>query len=433
MKSRTLKSIATITVFAALPITFPLAGQAAQEGNGEQIRYLVINLGTLGGSASNGYGGVNDRGWVTGDANLLGDQNEHAFLWRNGVMTGLGTLGGPNSGVAIPVKDDKGLIVGGAQTAAVDPLGEFWGSAYFCTAVNCEGWQNLQRAFLWQNGLMTALPTLGGNNGEAFGVNNRGQVVGMTETATQDPSCISPQVLDFEAVIWGPKAGQIQELPVLPGDSIGAALAINDKGQVVGTSGTCGVPTSFKPAVHATLWQNGSITDLGGFGGVMNNSGLAINNAGQVVGISDLPGDTTTHAFFWQNGVMTDLGTLPGDFSSMANDINSKGQVVGVSCDVNFNCRAFLWENGVMTDLNTFIPPDSPLYLTFGGGINDRGEIAGSAFDQKTSDAPAFLAIPVAGSSAAQPSSISKPKVTLPENVRKLLQHRMRFGRFGAR
>ncbi len=159
---------------------------------------------------------------------------------------------------------------------------------------------------------MTALPTLGGNNGQAFGVNNRGQVVGIAETAIYDTSCIPPQVLDFEAVIWGPKVGQIQELPVFPGDSIAAAIAINDRGQVVGTSGTCRVPDSLALGVHAVLWQNGSVTDLGGFGGVMNNAALATNNGGAVVGISDLPGDTTTHAFLWQNGVMTDLARFRG-------------------------------------------------------------------------------------------------------------------------
>jgi probable HAF family extracellular repeat protein len=372
---------------------------------------------------------------VTGDANLPGNQTEHGFLWRNGVMTDLGTLGGLNSGVPIPVKDDKGLIVGGAQTSTVDPLGEFWSAASICensTGTKCQGWQNLGLAFLWQNGVMTALPTLGGNNGQAFGVNNRGQVVGIAETPIYDASCIPPQVLDFEAVIWGPKVGQIQELPVFPDDSIAAAIAINDKGQVVGTSGLCGVPDSLALGVHAVLWQNGSLTDLGSFGGVMNNAGLAINNGGQVVGISDLPGDATTHAFLWQNGVMTDLATLPGDALSIANDINAKGQVVGISCDVNFNCRAFLWENGVMTDLNALIPPDSPLYLMYGGGINDRGEIAGQAFNQNTGDTPAFLAIPVAGSSAVQLGGKSTPKVTLPEKVRKGLQRRMRLGLFGA-
>jgi probable HAF family extracellular repeat protein len=442
MKSTTLKSIVAITIFAASAIPIQLAAQEKEQDNAEQIHYSVINVGALGGNQGAAYGGVSNRGWVTGDANLPGNQTEHAFLWRNGVMTDLGTLGGLDSGVPIPVKDDKGLIVGGSQTSTVDPLGEFWGAALICEAgTNCQGWQNLGLAFLWKKGVMTALPTLGGNNGQAFGVNNRGQVVGIAETAIYDASCIPPQVLDFEAVIWGPKVGQIRELPVFPGDSIAAAIAINDRGQVVGTSGTCGVPDSLALGVHAVLWQNGSVTDLGGFGGVMNNAALAINNGGQVVGISDLPGDTTTHAFLWRrrryrvdrdtNGVMTDLGTLPGDALSIANDINAKGQVVGNSCDVNFNCRAFLWENGVMTDLNALIPPDSPLYLTYGGGINDRGEIAGQAFNQNTGDTPAFLAIPVAGSSAVQLGGNSTPRVTLPEKVRKGLQRRMRLGLFG--
>jgi probable HAF family extracellular repeat protein len=170
----------------------------------------------------------------------------------------------------------------------------------------------------------------------------------------------------------------------------------------------------------------------------MSNWGLAINNAGQVVGMSDLPGDTATHAFFWQNGVMTDLGTLPGDVFAAANDINSKGQVVGASCDVNSNCRAFLWENGVMTDLNTLVAPGSSLYLTWGGGLNDSGEIAGTGFDPSTGESPAFLAIPCdeehadyQGCRDAAQSAIGleRPKVVLPEDVRKQLQHRMRFRR----
>jgi probable HAF family extracellular repeat protein len=431
MKSWTLRCISAITVFAILPISSRLVAQVEQQATGDQIHYVVVNLGTLGGSASNGYGGPNDRGWVTGDANLAGDQNEHGFLWRDGVMTDLGTLGGPNSSVAFPVKNNRGLIVGNAQLNKIDPLGEFWGSAYICTSVQCEGWQNLERGFLWQNGVMRALPTLGGNNDFATGVNNWGQVVGVAETASEDSRCAPPQVLDFEAVIWGPKSGQIQELPVFPGDSVAAALAINDEGQVVGISGICVVPTSYAGGVHAVLWQHGSVTDLGGLGGMMNNAATAINKAGQVVGISDLPGDTATHAFFWENGVMTDIGTLPGDVFSMANDINSKGQVVGVSCDVNFNCRAFLWEHGVMTDLNTTVVPGSSLYLTFGGGINDFGEIAGTALDLNTGGAPAFLAVPVTVPHTTQTPESSVRRINLPDSVRSMLQHRVRTGTTG--
>lgn len=92
------------------------------------------------------------------------------------------------------------------------------------------------------------------------------------------------QVLDFEAVIWGPNKGEIQELFPFPGDSAGAATAINDKAEVVGCSGICG--SAAPPSrVHATVWQDGCVKDLGN----SNNAGLAINNQGQVVGFSDLP------------------------------------------------------------------------------------------------------------------------------------------------
>src|SRR5208337_1286267 len=297
----------------------------------------------------------------------------------------------------------------------------------------------LQLAFLWQDGTMAALPTLGGNNASLYNnnLNNHGQVAGWAENSTQDPNCISPQVVDWEAVIWGPKEGEIHELPPLPGDSIGAALAINDNGQVVGTSGACGVP-SFTLPLQAVLWQNGKVIKLGSLGGALGNVALGINNRGQVVGVSDLPGDTTSHAFFWtKERGMQDLGTLPGDYSSAAYAINNEGQVVVQSCDVDFNCRVALWQNGVMTDLNALTPPGS-LYLVVPAGINDLGEITGQAFDPSTGDAPAFLATPEcegdntgANSPAAQANGNSTTKVVLPEDIREQLRQRRGFGRLG--
>lgn len=452
-------SVADSNAFFAVPITLPTTSNSSPASasdiahevlSAEQVRYAIVNLGTLGGTASNAFGGVNDKGSVTGDANLAGDQNEHAFLWRDGVMTDLGTLGGPNSSVPFPVKDDKGLVVGVAQTAEIDPLGESWGNTFVCTSATCQGSENLVRGFLWKDGVMTALPTLGGNNNGALGVNNRGQIVGGAETANQDPNCAPPQVLDIRAVVWGPQPGQIEALPTFPGDSSAVALAINDQGQVVGTSGACQGPASGLAFQHAVLWQRGTVTDLGSLGGVMFNAANGVNNRGQVVGQSDLPGETATHAFFWQNGVMTDLGTLPGDLNSVAFDINEKGQVVGNSCDVNFNCRPFLWEDGVMTDLNTLIPPNSPLHLTFGAGINDRGEIAGSACVVSsgacTNDLPAFVAVPcndehsslkacadeVGDASSASPAMGQPSRIILPDHIRQRMQRGRAFSRFVA-
>jgi probable HAF family extracellular repeat protein len=421
-------------------VAVALAGFAtpaeAQTASASLPHYTVISLGTLGGPQGNGYGGPTNNGqWVSGDSSLPSGLTEHAALWRRDatgqfVITDLGTLGGANSSVGQPQKNDIGLIVGNAQGSQIDPLGEYWGAGYTCppSAVPCEGYQNLEFGFVWQNGVMTALPTLGGNYSFGTAANNLGQAVGWAETATHDPSCVAPQVLDYKAVVWGPQKGQVHVLPALPGDAVAGAAQINENGDVVGFSGPCGVPTGAVGA-HVVVWRNGSVFGLPGLGGVMNNVAFGINNAGQIAGQSDPPGDATTYAVLWQNGAITNLGTLPGDVTSVANDINARGQIVGVSCDANYNCRAFLWDKGVMMDLNSLIPSDSPLYLTWGGGINDNGEIAGTAVVKNNPNpnaTTAFLPVPAP---AAQIAGDSAQKMILPANIQATLQRRLRLGR----
>jgi hypothetical protein len=116
-------------------------------------------------------------------------------------------------------------------------------------------------------------------------MNNRGEVAGYAENTTRDPECLvaapngtGPQVFDYEAVIWGPGPGQFRQLDPLPGDSVGIALGINDAGQAVGISGRCGntVIPSGTAGPHAVLWEaDGSVHDLGSFGGTSNPGVLA--------------------------------------------------------------------------------------------------------------------------------------------------------------
>jgi len=142
MKSRALISIA-MTLCASL-VSFRLAAQAGEE----KVHYKLITLGTLGGVVANPYGGINNQTWLTGDSSLKGDLTEHAFLWRNGAMIDLGSLGGQNSSVGEPTTNVIGLIAGNAQTGNVDPTGdctmvnpstgatygECWGSGFSCPA-----------------------------------------------------------------------------------------------------------------------------------------------------------------------------------------------------------------------------------------------------------------------------------------------------------
>jgi probable HAF family extracellular repeat protein len=365
-------------------------------------QYNIFNLDTLGGTVSRG-NSINNRSWVAGYSNLAGDQMRHAALWRNrnGSIIDLGTLGGPNSNVTWSVKNVRGTIVGIAQTADPDPLGENWSSAAFYPAPNNVGYINL--GFVWEDGKMRALPTLGGNNGFATGANNRDQVVGWAENTVHDATCVPPQVLQFRPVVWGPERDRIHELPLIPGDTSGAATATNDRGQAVGISGICDQAVGRHTARHAVLWENGradgKVIDIGDLGAEWWNTPTAINQRGDIVGFAgdpSFPEGDILHAFIWttRDGIRP-VGALPGHVHSEAYGINERGQVVGVSCDANFvDCRAFVWDNGVMKDLNDLKDPGYSARLEQAKDINDRGEITGRAIDPGTGVRKAFLAVP---------------------------------------
>jgi probable HAF family extracellular repeat protein len=399
MRSRILTCIMAIVLCSALALGVRLGAQD-QQGSAGPARYRIINLGNpLGGTSSAG-NAMNNLGWAMGTANLPGDTTQHAELWLPGLHLDLGTLGGPNSAVTFANHSNRGQIVGIAETSDMDPFPETWScaGAFFPGAT-----QHVCLGFVWQNGSMTALPTLGGYNGFAASANNLGQVVGWAETAVHDPTCAPPQVLQFEAVIWGPGNGQIHQLPGLGDDPDTAATAINDNGQVVGISGICQNAVGAFSAKHAVLWQDGQPIDLGNIGGHGWNTPTSINNQGQIVGFANQSGDLINgnlafkfHAFFWtKERGMRDLGTLSGDAISEALGINEAGQVVGVSYGAGFSHpRAFLWQDGVMMDLNDLISAGSNLTLEVAGDINDRGEITGTAFDSSAETSPAFLAIP---------------------------------------
>lgn len=122
------------------------------------------------------------------------------------------------------------------------------------------------------------------------------------------------------------------------------AFAINNRGQVVGEAGG-----------HASLWQDGRVTDLGTLSGLAGSRALAINDRGEVVGISysgrQRQVGWRAHPFVWRNGVMSDLGTLGGE-DGVANGINTKGQAVGKSYDLKSGFHAFIWQNGTMKQLS---------------------------------------------------------------------------------
>jgi len=355
--------------------------------------YQVAEItSTLGGSARGT--SINGREWVAGFSNLPDNQSRHAVLWRGGELTDLLTLGGANSNVQWPGQNNRGVVVGISETADLNPLRENWScSAFFPTLTlhNCLG-------FVWESGHMRRLPTLGGYNGFATGVNGRGQIVGWAETRVHDPTCVTPQVLQFRAVEWEPWRRVPRELRPLHGDSTSAATAINDRGQVVGISGRCDVAVGEFSAQHAVFWDHGRPINIGSLGGVAWNTPMALNEAGDVVGFSDVAGDEdgtpNFRAFLWtREGGMKNLGTLPGDQISEAFAVNARRQIVGVSCAAT--CRPFIWQNGSMVQLDSLLVPGFPDSLLSARDINEEGKITGDVFVRSTGKKVPFVATPV--------------------------------------
>ena len=443
MKFTFVKCAAAAMALAAVVVAVP---SGAQDPAPRQIHYRVIDLGTLGGSVSAG-NAINNIGWVTGFSNKASGE-QLATLWADGAQIPLGTIGsGPGSDVGWPVKNNFGLMSGVSENGRPDPLGE----TFSCPAFGL-GSGNSCVAFAWQFGHMTQLPGLGGNNSIGAGDNNLGQIVGWAENAVHDPTCAPPappfavQFLQFEATLWQRDWSgrwQVNELPPYPGDSDGAATAINDRGQAVGISGQCDVAIGAYSAIHALLWENGEPINLGNLGGHGWNTPGAINNRGVVAGFANGPNDVVAGQLQFRflafvatkEQGMQSLGTLPGDAMSEATDINDENQVVGVSfVDFAFdNPRAFIWQEHVMTELNSLIGSASANWdISSTGGINDRGEIAAQANvisnGTVTTEAHAVLLVPCDADDAAAYGETHR--FTVPEEVQKQMRQQVTIGRW---
>ena len=390
-----------------------------------QARYKVQDLGVQHPDNLGMAMGLNNSGWTENMEQLL-DHFTLSTLYPpvqgtvrisiGDLNLELGTLGGKNSSINWNGINDPGEAVGMSETSVSDPNGE--DVCGFGTHLTCS-------PFLWQNGTMIALPTVGGNNGQASAINNSGQVAGYAENGIADSTCpqgVENFMVDLP-VMWD--KGIAMALPTINGDPDGVAFGINNRGQAVGYSGTC------TAANYAVVWENGTATklrDLGDPGGIA----YAINSHNQVVGQA-VNSDGTALAAIWQNHTVAALGgLLPGDVASFATSINNRGQVVGSSFDSRANwSHGLLWQNGMMIDLNTVFPASSNLYVVSASNINESGQIAGMAVEMSGSHAGtivhAFLATPVDEDQGKSVADVvhTRPEITLPAaNVGKQLSPR---------
>jgi probable HAF family extracellular repeat protein len=319
---------------------------------------VLTDLGTLPGGQNNSYANwISDNELIAGASQngvinpLFGGLEYDAVLWQNGQIIDLGTLGG-NGSTAYSV-NNRGQVVGVATNAIPDPF-SFAGTEL--------------RGFIWENGVMQDLGTLGGPQGWALFINERGQVAGFSLTNfTANPTTDFPTQDPF---LW--ENGRMLDLGTL-GGTMGFPRGLNIQGQVIGVSNLAG-----DQMADPFLWDKTKLIDLrtSTIGGTPFSAN-AICDTGKIVGGGAFPG-RVFDAYVWRNGKATDLGTLDGDCYSEAWAINAGGQVVGISVPCDFsNIRAFLWDNRPMIDLNARIPTNSSLQVVWATTINDRGEIAG--------------------------------------------------------
>jgi probable HAF family extracellular repeat protein len=194
------------------------------------------------------------------------------------------------------------------------------------------------------------------------------------------------------------------------GLEIGTSSPLLTKGGTVTGFADTSMPDLFAPnfcfedcfVAHAFQWQNGALTDLGALPGGGSSVSTWITPNGLIAGLSQTGGTDPlfsglpmVHAVLWQNGGIADLGTLPsGGYESEANAVNSRGQVVGAALNAvpdadsmalgtywfgipyGYQTRAFLWEKGVMRDLGTLgTGTDAQAIL-----INEAGQVVGWSY-----------------------------------------------------
>lgn len=219
-------------------------------------------------------------------------------------------------------------------------------------------------------------------SGVAFDINNNGLIAGQSRQFSASP----------RAVIW-----QNQTISLLGGEPEGlnsTARAINSMGDVGGAYFST---SNFQNIYAPALWQNGQLIDLGKLPGFTKQAFVNdLNDFDQLVGYSNSTGTpSSTRAVIWQNGLVASLGTLGGEYSN-ATKINNSSQIVGYSSvnpgetfTAGSEIHPILWQDDVMYDLSSavnMVCNTSSKCLGFAHSINDAGEIVVAVTDANGSN-----------------------------------------------
>jgi probable HAF family extracellular repeat protein len=295
---------------------------------------------------------INNAGHMAGYGVIASTGEIHALIRRNSTFQDLGLLG---------YQASDGISINGSDQLAADGIGP--GST----------------ALFYSNGNARRIGSIDGGYTSAYSINAQGDIVGSGLNG------------DGARVGFSWVGGVFHDLSSL---GIIRANAINDAGQIVGSSGYYWTYGGYvHGSLHACLYAGGVFTDLGSLTGDprTNTEALGINGSGQIVGYS-AAADGLQHAFLYSAGVMQDLGTFAGE-NAAAVAINSGGVIIGnLTNPYGANLGAFVYSNGMMSDLASLIVNGADWSQLIVTGINDDGWIVGNGTVNGTTRG--FLAVP---------------------------------------
>jgi probable HAF family extracellular repeat protein len=240
----------------------------------------ISDLGTLGGGLFAEATAINTIGEVAGFSNLKNGER-HAFVFHNGKLTDLGPTGRESRAFAI---NDSGVVAGSESipgeghtdavlftNGKISDLGLIPGSGGIFTSPtginnsnevvgSGDNRESMERAWVWRNGTMTDLGTLGGPQAAASAINNSGEIVGFAQTSTD----ADHGFLD--------RAGKMTDL----GNNV-FPYAISNNGVIAGQGG-CGNAVILSSGICSNL-QN--LIPAGS--GYELQTAIGINNKGQIL------------------------------------------------------------------------------------------------------------------------------------------------------